>query len=745
MEQLSAKSYDNIKVRIVKNRDQLRTLIKYIKITGYCSFDFETNALPVEDDEFRPTIISISFQPWAKYVIPLAHFQSPFKDGEWFDLLSELDVEIFRNPKIIKLGHNLKFELRILMKYGMELHGKIFDSMLAKHLLDENTDNGLKDIVLRLFPRYGDYESELNELKKKHGGWANIPLKPLAAYGGLDADLTLQLCLLLERRFLRKDLHKLYALYRNLLMMNTRVLAETELMGMLIDRPYLKKVEKAQRKIIQNNLKEVMAHPKLEAFQKWRSRKHLDKLVAGVRKEIDIIEKEVKSGKITQKSASTKINNRLEKLSRYLAGELGNSKKELVPEFNLNSTRQLVDFLYLSEDGLQLPVVEYTKDNRTKKPTDNPSTGESALLKLKELDESGFIERLLTHREASKLHSTYMVGILEKIQKRTSRVHGRFLIHGTVTGRLSSREPNLQNIPRDTTSSLIKRAFIPPPGHLLVEIDYSQAELRLLAELSGDEAMIDIFKRGYNIHLATGLKINRVDLSKYDEANQVRKDPNHPDFKYWTKIHKSGKVMNFSIVYQQGDPKTAEDLGVSLDEAIAFKEEWYAQFPTIKTYLKAHVDSVYKTGYAENAFGRRRRLADIKLRKKAKYDRLAKGKYNKATRDAINAPIQGGSSDYAQTAAVEIYEKKLLGEKPFNLVAYQAYTVHDSIGFYIKVENIHKVVPHLIKVAEKPNTMKYFGFEFTKVKMGVSCEVGVNWGEKAEYNPFFNYKKLLNN
>lgn len=726
-------SYKNIPIRTCNTWKKIRKLVRYIKQTGHCSFDFETNAEPPYQDSFFPTIVGISFQPGARYMIPLNHYESPFRGGEWLAVLGYLNDEVFSNPDIIKYAHNAKFELGILMKYGFNIKGQLFDTMLAKHLLDENTRNGLKDVIVRLIPEYANYDQELVLIRREHGSWKDIPMRPLGVYCCMDTDLTLRLHLLLERRLF--DAPKLYKLYRNLCMMNTRVLAESEMLGMEVNTKYLDKITKDQGKLIEDNLAEITSHPRILKFEKWRRKEHVKKLIAEVEKDIEsIIDKEGENEKTRKK-----IQFRQDKISRYIAGEL-QTKKEMFESFNMNSTKQLVEFLYTSPKGLRLDIIAYTRD-KNKQETDNPSTNEETLLQLKDQDSTGFIEKLLKHREWSKLHSTYMVGIQEKVNRRTSKVHGRFLIHGTVTGRLSSREPNLQNIPRDTTSSLIKRMFTPPKGYLLVEIDYSQAELRYIAEVSKDKDMIAIFARGYNIHLATGLKINGYSLDKYyDLANEVRKDPNHKDFKKWTKVHKSGKVMNFSILYQQGDPMTADSLGVSIEEAQRFKEEWYEQFPGIKSYLERWINKTYKLGYAENIFGRRRRLADIKLRDYAKADHRARGKYNKATRDCINAPIQGGSSDYTQAAAIEIWERRMRGEKPFIYGPYQAYTVHDSIGYYCRPEHIHEFVPAIVEVATKPILKKYYGFEFKKVDMKVSAEVGHNWGEKAEYDPEKDYQ-----
>lgn len=735
-------SYKDIPIRLCKTRKQVRTLIGYVKATGYCSFDFETNAKPIHKKEFIPTIVGISFQPGSRYVIPLAHFESPFKDNmEWLSILKELNTELFSNPKVVKLAQNAKFEYKILRKYGFNVYGELHDTMLIKHLLDENSRNDLKSVVMRLMPQYTNYDAELKTLltvaKRQSDdpeckGWDRVELMPLSAYCALDADLTLRLFILLERRIM-KDV-KLYALYRNLAMMNVRVLGESETFGLRIDLPYLEKIYKEEGARIETNLKNIHKHKTVRRFEKQRKKEHTLTLVDKMTNEI----KEYRDRDVIDNKVLNAIKHREEKLSRYIAGEF-TTKAEQYGEFNLNSVKQLREFLHYSDRGLKLPIVDYTKD-KFKKPTKDPSTAEETLDKLAHLDSSGFIEKLLTHRKLTKIYSTYIKGILERVNMDTSYLHGSFLIHGTVTGRLSSRDPNLQNMPRDTTSSLIKQMFKPPKGYVMIEMDYSQAELRYVAELSKDKAMIDIFVRGYNIHLATGLKLaGRMD--DYDVANEARKDKANPDYEYWKKLHKRGKVMNFSILYQQSDKMTGETLEVSAEEAGEFKRIWFAQFPGVTRYLDRHVKKTKKLGYCVNAFGRHRRLPDIFLNPHG--NKVNMGKYNAACREAINAPIQGGSSDYTQAAGIEIWEHRQMGHEPFKYAIYQCYTVHDSLGWYVRNDKVHEFVKEIARVGESPNIKPYYNFEFKKVKMKVSVEVGLpSWGDLTEYSPNTDYTKI---
>jgi len=312
----------------------------------------------------------------------------------------------------------------------------------------------------------------------------------------------------------------------------------------------------------------------------------------------------------------------------------------------------------------------------------------------------------------------------------------------------SSSDPNLHNIPRDNTSSIIKVMYIPPPNHLILEVDYGQAELRVVAEMSNCKAMLDIFERKYNVHLATACKMIRR-MHDYDKAKAILKDPKHPENLFWEKQKKKGKTLNFSILFGQSDQETADQMTsdnlemgikevVTLEDAIGFKADWFREFPEIKEYMANQELFCRKHKYVVNLFGRRRNLPDI--------DSERQGFYNKAVRDAINAPVQGGSSDFAQFACSIIRKKIITGDLVLSeYIKYQAQTnsVHDSIKYYIEPRFIHSAVPKIEEICSKPETLKYFGFELKKVKMKVSPEIGKTWGNMIEYDPKINYETWL--
>lgn len=734
---------------VIKTFEEVKKVVEYCKVTNYCSYDFETKAKgphgATNDEEGKvptgpqyiedePTMVSISFQPHSSYVIPLFHFESPFQRKEATKILEYLGEHLFENRSIVKVGYNLKFELRWLIRYGLTMKGPCLDMMLAKYLLNEERPNDLKSLVAELMPEYAGYEEDVRRLVSKYKGWANVPLKPLARYNAMDSDVTLRLVPMLEKKLIKNNFYKLF---RNMCMPQTFVLAESESMGMCIDKEYLDELIIQTAKQIEKKLNSLISHKKIRRFQQGRVDEKIKKLIIETKEEIKLIQagKPVGKKKEVYKNPDIAIKNRMEKVSKYIAGNL-TTKKERVNDFNPGSPDQMVDLLFNSPYGFRFKVVKYTKDKKTKKPTKRPSTDEEALLVLKNKDKSGFVQNVLDYREITKLYSTYMVAIQYRLTSHNT-IHGSFLIHGTVTGRLSSKNPNLQNIPRSTTSSTIKKMYVCPPGHLLLEVDYGQAELRVAAELSGDEALIDIFKQGYNLHLATACKLNNC-YERYAEIKAIEKDDKHKDHLFWIKEKKKGKVLNFSVLFGQSDYETANQMGVSVDEAREFKAEWFRAFPRIKPWMKEQAKKCKRDGYVYNLFGRKRRLPDIYSPND--------GSYNKAVRDAINAPIQGSSSDFTQLSTIMIRDKVLKGELIMTdniKYIHQAYTVHDSIGFYVQPKYLHKVVPVILDIMMNTMTQHYFGFKMKKVKMKASPSIGITWGELRDYNPTEDYDKLL--
>jgi DNA polymerase I-like protein with 3'-5' exonuclease and polymerase domains len=709
--------------------EEVKTLVRYCKQTGYCCNDFETNAEHYTEPTAYPTILSISFQPGSAWVVPLGHADSPFKHN-WLKVLKYIGRELISNPNIIKIAQNLKFEYNWWRKYDIIMSGRLFDTMLAKYLLDEERPHGLKEMVAMFIPQFTGYDlkgqpGDKASREKIVQFWTNVPIMKLSVYGALDADLTFRLMVFFENRIFSNGFQPLL---RNLLMMSTRVLADTEWNGMYTDKEYLRKLLIVYRdKIIDceyklNNLPEIVLYNEQKSNVVKRA------LISATKKEIKVLKKSGGSDRMIQ--------NRNEKISRYLAGEFTtNKERKLVEPLNFGSPAQLRDLFFYSESGFGWDVVSYTIDKKNKRETDTASVGEDILKILNTKYRHPVINTLIELRKLSKMNSTYVVAMWEKLHSN-NRIHGSFLLHGTVTGRLSSRNPNLQNIPRDTTAKDIKMMFIHPPGKLILQLDYSQAELRVLAYLAKEETMLHWFKVGHDIHLATACKKYNVD---YKDIAPIMGDEKHRDYTLWKIRRKQAKTTNFGIAYEQGPGKLAEKLteqGVptNKEEAKIILDEWFKDFPKVKTFISKQHKLVKKKGYVANLFGRKRRLA-ASLESGNRFQEM------EAYRQSVNSPIQGSASDFALFSSVLIRDAILRGELPSDLEQFG--TVHDSLLYYIKPEDIHEAVPILARICANPETKEWFNFEITGVEMKADFEIGLNWSELKGYNPQEDYTKWL--
>lgn len=702
------------KYKIVSSWDEIKEVVKYCKQTGYCSHDFETNGESFSSSTSFPTIIGISFQPGSSYIIPLGHKDSIFKN-QYKKILKYLNDELFSNPQIVKIAWNVAFEHKWLLKYSLDYQGKFWDGMLAKYLLNEERPNDLKSMVRKTFPEFANYEDGVDKIATRLG-WANVPLDILSEYCALDCDLTLRLMLLYEEKLIQ---HKFYSLFRNLIVPARRVLDECEFRGIDVDAPYLDKLVKDFGNQIEENEIKLRNHKAVRRYNRRRIDERKLALIESVKREIEELEESDKPNK------DRLIKTREEKISKYLTGEFVTKKdKKIIEPINFNAPGQLIDFFFKNKHGLRLKIVKYTVDKRTKRPTTTPSTDEEVLELLKQTDKSGFMVQLLHHRYLTKLYSTYMVGIQNKLSEN-NRIHTSFLIHGTVTGRLSSREPNLQNIPRDTTASMIKKMFIAPKGYSILQVDYSQAELRVMAAVAKEETMLEWFRTGKDIHLAVACKKYKAD---YDRIEKILDDESNEEHKLWKKRRKQAKTINFGIIYCNGAKKLSQSLSeggdiVTEHEAQLFLDDFDRLFPKIKQYIQKCKSKVKKNGYMRTLFGRKRRLTDI-------YSPQG-FKRAEAERQSVNAPIQGTASDYALFSSVLIREEKEKGKLPKTME--EIFTVHDSLGFVIKDEDIAKAVPVIRKICENPQTKRWFGFELTTVSMKVDFEIGKTWVDLHKY------------
>lgn len=711
------------KYKIITNKQELKKLIQCCKQTGYASVDFETNAEPIYNKSFKPTILSVTFQPGFGCSIPLDHFETKkytSSGWNWKKMLRKFGEEIIENPEVVKVAWNYKFDDQIFQKYNIYYRGVCLDGMLAKYLLNEEKPNDLKSMVRRYLPEYGDYEKQ-DKFDKIP--WDKKEMEPLCHYGCQDTDYTLRLMLFFEKKLI--DLG-LYNTYRNLIMTASRVLTSVEKNGLYVDRAfnqelldsYLPKIEAAKEAIY--NL------PKVKKFTKLYNQSKIEKYIAKLEEEIENLDPRVDK---------RKIQSREQKIANIRAGVFTTKKElELIRPVSLGSSVDLPQLMY-SEEGFNFEVI---KKNDSGKPSTDEETLTNLRLTVKKSDspKAVFLDSLLELRGLEKMYKTYIEGWHEKTQD-DDRLHGRFLIHGTTSGRLSSVEPNAQQIPKTSVDPNIKKQLVAPKGTLYIASDFSQAELRIMAHLSGDETYLNAFNSGQDPHLAIAATKYHV---PYEEALKIYEDENHPDHKIWKVRRKQAKQIAFGLIYGIGakllavklsDPKSG--IIVTPEEAQKEMDIFFGQHPKLKTFLKKQEKFLRKNGYLVSLFGRKRRLPQI-----YSSDR---GEEAYALRLALNFPCQSAASDMCLFGSILIYYLMRQGKLP---PTKSVCLVHDANYQITKPENINTwSIYEMWQIYRNPLTKPYFGFQIDDVTMDMDFVIGRSMAEELPFIPGYDYRKML--
>jgi DNA polymerase-1 len=711
------------KYKIITNKQELKKLIQCCKQTGYASVDFETNAEPLYNKSFKPTILSVTFQPGFGCSIPLDHFETKkytSKGWNWKKMLRKFGEEVIENPNVVKVAWNYKFDDQIFQKYNIYYRGVCLDGMLAKYLLNEEKPNDLKSMVRRYLPEYGDYEKQ-DKFDKIP--WDKKELEPLCHYGCQDTDYTLRLMLFFEKKLI--DLG-LYNTYRNLIMTASRVLTSVEKNGLYVDRAfnqelldsYLPKIEAAKEAIY--NL------PRVKKFTKRYNQSKIEKYIARLEEEIENLDPRVDK---------RKIQSREQKIANIRAGVFTTKKElELIRPVSLGSSVDLPQLMY-SEEGFNFEVI---KKNDSGKPSTDEETLTNLRLTVKKPDspKAVFLDSLLELRGLEKMYKTYIEGWHEKTQD-DDRLHGRFLIHGTTSGRLSSAEPNAQQIPKTSVDPNIKKQLVAPKGTLYIASDFSQAELRIMAHLSGDETYLNAFNSGQDPHLAIAATKYHV---PYEEALKIYEDENHPDHKIWKVRRKQAKQIAFGLIYGIGakllavklsDPKSG--IIVTPEEAQKEMDIFFGQHPKLKTFLKKQEKFLRKNGYLVSLFGRKRRLPQI-----YSSDR---GEEAYALRLALNFPCQSAASDMCLFGSILIYYLMRQGKLPSTK---SVCLVHDANYQITKPENINTwSIYEMWQIYRNPLTKPYFGFQIDDVTMDMDFVIGRSMAEELPFIPGYDYRKML--
>lgn len=710
---------------IIKNKKELKKLIACCKATGYACCDYETNAEPIYNKSFKPTILSVSWMPGFGASIPLDHFQTKEYTSpgwNWKKMLRKFGEEVIENYEITKVAWNWKFDDQINQKYQIFYRGTCLDGMLAKYVLNEEKPNDLKSMVRRYLPEYGNYEKQ-DAFDKIP--WDKKELDPLCHYGCQDTDYTLRLMIFFEKKLI--DLG-LYSTFRNLIMSASRVLTSVEKNGLYLDREFNNQLLETYKPKIDAARQAIYDLPRVKKFEKKYNQEKIDKYIQSIEAELEELD-------YNDPKDKRKIVSREQKISNIKAGIFTTKKEqELIRPINLGSSVDLPALMY-SEEGFHFEVI---KNNESGKPSTDEETLTNLRLTVKKPDspKAIFLDRLLELRGLEKMYKTYIEGWNEKVQD-DDRLHGRFLIHGTTSGRLSSAEPNAQQIPKTSVDPNIKLQLKAPKGTLYIASDFSQAELRIMAHLSGDETYLKAFNSGQDPHLAIAATKYHI---PYEEALKIYEDENHPEHKIWKVRRKQAKQIAFGLIYGIGakllavklsDPKSG--IIVTPEEAQKEMDIFFGQHPKLKTFLKKQEKFLRKNGHLVSLFGRKRRLPQIYSNDK--------GEEAYALRLALNFPCQSAASDMCLFGSILIYYLMRQGKLPSTK---SVCLVHDANYQITKPENINIwSIYEMWQIYRNPLTKPYFGFQIDDVTMDMEFVIGRSMAEELPFIPGYDYKKML--
>ena len=580
-------------------------LLKQLLQQKSVCFDTETTSL----NALEAQLVGIAFS----WEVGTGYYLSLPEDQNETQAIVEAFRPFFENEQIEKIGHNLKYDLKVLSNYNLEVKGPLYDTLIAHYLINPDRRHGM-DILASNYLNYTPQSiTELIGKKgKNQGSMRDVPLEQQTEYAVEDADITFQLKQHFDQELAAAENGKLF---HDVELPLVEVLTAMEQEGINLNTAFLKNFE-----------------GELEA-------------------DIQRLEKDIYSK----------------------AGE----------EFNLASPKQLGPILFE-----KLKLVD--KPKKTK--TGQYSTAEDVLSYLAK--DHQIVADILQWRSANKLQSTYVKALPEEINPKTGRVHTVYNQAVAATGRLSSNQPNLQNIPiRTKRGQQVRKAFIPrDKEHVLLAADYSQIELRIIAALSQDPAMVEAFQKGEDIHAATAAKVFGVALE--DVSREQRSN---------------AKTVNFGIVYGVSAFGLSQQTNLSRSEAKELIDAYYLTYPKLKAYMNEQVDFARENGYVETVLGRRRYLKDINSQ-----NAVVRGA---AERNAVNAPIQGSAADIIKLAMINIH-RRLKKEKWESKMLLQ---VHDELVFDVPKSEIERLTSMVKEEMESAFTLD--------VPLVVDVGIGQNWLE----------------
>ena len=591
--------------QIVESFEELKLLVDKMMEQEIVAFDTETEGL----NALETNIVGISFS-WQKgvgYYLPIENNKSVYEKS--FEILKPF----FESTKIIKVGHNIKFDIQVLLKYNVKVSSPIYDTMVAHYLINPDMRHNL-DTLSESYLNYSpiSIESLIGKKGKNQISMRDVSIDKIKNYAGEDADITLRLKGIFDKEI---EVNNLSKIFYDIEIPMINVLSEMEAEGIKIDTSYLKKLDK-------------------------------------------------------------EFEDDLEKLKKEIFKKCGE-------EFNLNSPKQLGEILF---DKLKL----VSKPKKTK--TGQYSTSEEVLSSL--ANDHRIIENILEWRSLDKLQNTYVKSLPNEVSNLTNRVHSSFNQTVTATGRLSSNNPNLQNIPiRTDNGQKIRKAFIPRnDDYIIMAADYSQIELRVIASISNEENMIDAFVNNQDIHTMTASKIYNVDPENVSREQRG-----------------NAKTVNFGIIYGVSAFGLSQQTDLNRSESKQMIDNYFLNYPGLKKYMSDQIDFARNNGYVETIMGRRRYLQNIN----SQNNMLRSG----AERNAINAPIQGSAADIIKIAMINInseFKKQSLKSK-------MLLQVHDELVFDVhnsEKDRIQDIVKTTMESAVK-----------LKVPLKIDLEFGKNWLE----------------
>ena len=555
--------------KLVDNQDEMRRLCDFFLTKEILSLDTETTSTNAIEAELVG--LSFSVKEHEAFYVPVP------SEREEAEKVVAIFKPIYEDERILKVGQNIKYDIEVLRHYGVEVRGRLFDTMIAHYLLQPELRHNM-DYMAEVYLNYKTIHIEelIGPKGKQQANMRDLPPGEIYEYAAEDADITLRLKNVLEPKLKEVNAERLFW---DIEMPLVPVLADMELTGVRLDTEALRETSQG-------------------------------------------------------------LGKRLEELEQRIYQQAGHS-------FNIASPKQVGDVLF---DEMKL--VE--KPRKTKKG--QFVTSEEVLQQLR--GKAPIVADILDYRGLRKLLSTYIEALPKLVNPKTGHIHTSFNQTITATGRLSSSDPNLQNIPvRDDDGKEIRRCFIPEEGCLFFSADYSQIELRIMAHLSGDENMIASFNGGHDIHAATAARIwhKRIEEVTPDER-------------------KKAKQANFGIIYGITTFGLAQRMSISNNEAKSLIDGYFATFPKVHEFMEKAKESARQRGYAETLYHRRRYLPDINSQ-----NATVRGF---AERNAINAPIQGSEADIIKVAMIRIHDRF----RREGIRSKMILQVHDELNFSVLPE-----------------------------------------------------------